>query len=239
MRKNSVSIKFFARCMSQRVTKIADRAVAFLYFYAAERDSGATLKQIISNFSNAGLVSPNITKLRTTIAKDRRTAKVSTDKWRLKSDKIAEVEKKFQLNQCFKERQPKLVAVGGGYIDKKRFQSLKKKSGEFDFSRLLQMLKELDHASSVKNYISVILLVRAILDHVPPIFGLNTFPEVANNYGTKSFKDSMLHLENSSRKIADSYLHTRIRKKESLPNKTQVNFSNDIDVLLAEIVRIS
>ena len=101
------------------------------------------------------------------------------------------------------------------------------------------MLKELDHAFSIENYISVILLVRAILDHVPSIFGLNTFPEVANNYGTKSFKDSMLHLENSSRKIADSYLHTRIRRKESLPNPTQVNFSNDIDVLLAEIVRIS
>lgn len=49
----------------------------------------------------------------------------------------------------------------------------------------------------------------------------------------------MSRLENSSRKIADSYLHTKIRKKESLPNKTQVNFSNDIDVLLAEIIRIS
>ena len=239
MRKNSTSIESFAHCMSQRVTKIADRAVAFLYFYAVKRDGGVTLRQIISNFSNTGLGSPNITKLRTAMAKDRRTAKVSIDKWCLKSDKIVEVEKKFQLNQCFKEKQLKLVAVGGDYIDKKRFQSLKKKSREFDFSRLLQMLKELDHAFSIENYISVILLVRAILDHVPPIFDLNTFSEVANNYGTKSFKDSMLHLENSSRKIADSYLHTRIRKKESLPSKTQVNFSNDLDVLLAEIVRIS
>ncbi len=49
----------------------------------------------------------------------------------------------------------------------------------------------------------------------------------------------MTNLENSSRKIADSYLHTRIRNKESLPNRTQVNFSNDMDVLLSEIIRIS
>ena len=239
MKKNSVSIESFASCMSQRVTKIADRAVAFLYFYAVKTGNGAKLKQIISDFNNAGLGSPNVTKLRTAMAKDRRTAKVSADEWRLKSDKITEVEKEFQLSHCFKEGQLKLVVVGGNYLDKKRFQALKKKSGKWDFSRLLQMLTELDSAFSVENYISVILLVRAILDHVPPIFNQKTFGEVANNYGTKSFKDSMSHLENSSRKIADSYLHTRIRNKETLPNKTQVNFSNDLDVLLAEIVRIS
>lgn len=239
MKKSNSTIESFARCMSQRVTKIADRAIALLYFYAVEKNSGATLKQIISNFNHAGLGSPNITKLRTAIIKDRRTAKISTDEWRLKSDKIAEVEKELQLSQCLKGGRPKLIAVDGSYIDKRRLQAIKKKSGKFDFSRLLQMLAELDQAFSIKNYISVILLVRAILDHIPPIFNLNTFTEVANNYGTKSFKDSMSHLENSSRKIADSYLHTRIRSKESLPNKTQVNFSNDLDVLLAEIVRIS
>ncbi len=239
MKKNNGSIESFARCMSQRVTKIADRAVALLYFYAVNKNSGATLKQIISDFDNAGLGSPNITKLRNAIAKDRRTAKVSKDEWRLKSDKVAEVEKELQLDLCLANGQNKPVLLNGDYIDKKRFQALKKKTGKFDFSRLLQMLTEVDHAFSVGNYISVILLTRAILDHVPPIFNSNVFTEVANNYGTKSFKGSMSHLENSSRKIADSYLHTKIRSIESLPSKTQVNFSNDLDVLLAEIVRIS
>lgn len=239
MKKNNTSIESFARCMSQRVTKIADRAVALLYFYALDKNGGATLKQIISDFDNAGLGSPNITKLRTAMTKDRRTAKVSKDEWRLKSDRIAEVEKELQLDRCLASGQSKPVLLNGDYIDKKRFQALKKKSGKFDFSRLLQMFTELNHAFSVGSYISVILLTRAILDHVAPIFNLGVFTEVANNYGTKSFKDSMSYLENSSRKIADSYLHTKIRSKESLPNKTQVNFSNDLDVLLAEIVRIS
>ena len=226
--------------MSKRVTKITDRAVAFLYFYAVKNGNGATLKQLISDFSSAGLGTPNVTKLRTAIAKDRRTTKVSKDTWRLKSDKIPEVEREFQLSPCLKRVQPKGVALNGDYVDKNRLQILKKKRGEFDFSRLIQMLKELDHAFSTNNYISVILLIRAILDHTPPIFGFNTFSEVTNNYrGTKSFKASVLHLENSSRKIADAYLHTKIRSKESLPNKIQVNFSNDIDVLLAEIIRNS
>jgi hypothetical protein len=47
----------------------------------------------------------------------------------------------------------------------------------------------------------------------------------------------MTNLDKSSRKIADSYLHTHIRNKETLPNKTQINFKYDLDVLLQEIVR--
>jgi hypothetical protein len=239
MKKNNTPIELFTHRMSERVAKISDRAVALLYFYAVKKDTGVTLKQLVGDFDRAGLGKPNITKLRKVMKKDRRTAKIAEDSWRLKSDKVAEVESEFQLSRCLGKEDIKLVAVDGGFVDKKRFQAIQKKKTKFDFSRFLQMLTELDHAFSMESHISVILLVRAILDHVPPIFGYNTFAEVANNYSTRSFKDSMLHLENSSRKIADSYLHTKIRSKESLPSKTQVNFSNDVDVLLAEIVRIT
>jgi hypothetical protein len=47
------------------------------------------------------------------------------------------------------------------------------------------------------------MLTRAILDHVPPVFGVNTFAEVAINHGGRSLKEAMSHLENGSRKIAD------------------------------------
>lgn len=84
----------------------------------------------------------------------------------------------------------------------------------------------------------MIVLTRALLDHIPPIFECNKFAEVANNYdGSKSFKEAMKNLENSSRKIADHYLHSQIRKRESLPTVKQIDFSNDIDFLLAEIIR--
>ncbi|MFA4851034.1 MAG: hypothetical protein WC599_00760 [Bacteroidales bacterium] len=125
------------------------------------------------------------------------------------------------------------------YVDHSRIIELKKiQSKDFDLTRLIQQCEELNDASLRGNPYSVILLVRAIIDHVPPIFGKKNFQEVANNYGAKSFKESMDRLDNSSRKIADIGLHQQIRKKETLPNKTQVNFSNDLDVLLAEIVRI-
>jgi hypothetical protein len=84
------------------------------------------------------------------------------------------------------------------------------------------------------------MLGRALVDHVPPIFDQHTLAEVANNYaGTKSFKASIQTLERSLRNIADQHLHSSIRSSETLPNARQVDFGNDLDVLLAEIVRIN
>lgn len=139
----------------------------------------------------------------------------------------------------FDESPLEIKSKGRTYVHKERIQALEEiKSGSFDYSKLIQFCKELNIAFSNQSYLSVILLLRGIIDHVPPLFGQSDFSHVANNYGTKSFKESMLNLNNSSRKIADAYLHTQIRRKESLPNSNQIDFSNDLDALLGEILRI-
>jgi len=126
------------------------------------------------------------------------------------------------------------------YVNLSRIAELKGiKSNDFDVTKLVQYCTELNIAFNSACYLSVAMLLRSIINHVPPIFGFNTFAEVTANYkGGKSFKESMTKLETSSRSIADSYLHTPIRKKESLPTSTQVDFTNDLDVLLSEITRI-
>jgi hypothetical protein len=110
----------------------------------------------------------------------------------------------------------------------------------FDLRKLIRLSEEIDLSFRNQCFLAVAALTRALLDHVAPIFGHGSFAEVANNYsgGGRSFKDSMQHLQNSARKIGDAHLHVQIRNSESLPTLSQVNFSNDLDVLLAEIVRI-
>ncbi len=125
-------------------------------------------------------------------------------------------------------------------IDQGRLTELREiKSTAFDLTRLIRLCEELVTCYREGCFHAVAMLTRAILDHVPPIFGLRAFAEVANNYaGAKSFKDAMAHLEGAARKIADAHLHLPIRASEALPNGTQVNFGPDLDVLLAEIVRL-
>jgi len=132
------------------------------------------------------------------------------------------------------------VQLSEPYVSEQRISELSMiNSPTFDLLRLIELLRELSQAHRTKSFMSISMIVRSIIDHVPPIFGFRTFNEVGNNYpGTKSFKNSMSHLNNSLRNIADSYLHVPIRHKEYLPTFNQVDFRADLDTLLGEIVRI-
>lgn len=114
------------------------------------------------------------------------------------------------------------------------------KSNLFDLTKLIQLCKELNSSNQNENWLAVGALVRAILDHIPPIFNCKNFDEVANNYKSvgdaKSFKESMLHII-KIKNIADSFLHSQIRKSEVLPTETQIDCKRDLDKLLGEIVR--
>jgi hypothetical protein len=130
-------------------------------------------------------------------------------------------------------------ASGDPYVADERLSQLKQLSvPRFDVTRLIRSCEEINSAYISKSYMSVVMLARAIVDHVPPIFGMRSFAEVANNFGgPKSFQQSMQHLEGSLRRVADAHLHVQIRDKEVLPEFPQVDFRSAIDVLLAEIIR--
>lgn len=135
----------------------------------------------------------------------------------------------------------KLGSPAADYVHQSRIRELvAAKPKNLDLTKLVQFCNELNSSLREGNFFSLIIICRAILDHVPPAFGFKTFSEVTSNYaGTTSFKASMERLNNSSRKIADQHLHAQMRSSEVLPTVTQVDFSNDLDVLLAEIVRIA
>jgi hypothetical protein len=126
------------------------------------------------------------------------------------------------------------------YVNEARIAELRASTtAKFDLRRLVALCEELNVANQHHLVHAVGMLTRAIVDHVPPLFECAKFSEVANNYpGSKSFKDAMAHLDNTSRKIADSFLHVQVRNREALPNMTQVDFRNAVDMLLQEVVRI-
>lgn len=139
----------------------------------------------------------------------------------------------------------KKTAVEDTFIDNSRLHELetisKLPSCQFDLKRLLRLCEELNQNFANQNYLSVAMLGRTIIHHIPPIFECSTFKEVANNYGGSgkhiSFKKNMGNLANSLKHIADNHLHRQIGPYESLPTKVQVNFSSDMNVLLDELIK--
>lgn len=141
-----------------------------------------------------------------------------------------------------KEKQSQAVAPRLTFVAESRLDEIRQiSSTKFDFKKLIRICEELNIVHAEKCYLATAMLIRALLDHVPPLFSKGDFTQVANNYGGggKSFKDTMQRLDAAARKIADTHLHSQIRRGESLPTLQQVNFVAEMDVLLAEIVRIA
>lgn len=125
------------------------------------------------------------------------------------------------------------------YVEYSRLNELRSLSGKWDLSRLCKLCEELNTSYQSKCFMAVTMLIRGILDHVPPAFGCKNFSEVANQYGgPRSFKESMQRLDESLRPIANGHLHTHLRASESLPTRNQVEFRAELDVLLSEIIRL-
>jgi hypothetical protein len=125
------------------------------------------------------------------------------------------------------------------YVDKNTLLRLNKiESYNFDLSRLIALCNELDDNYSLENYHSCGMLLRAILDHIPPIFNKKGFEDVCAQHGGRSFKDIVRPLNETARKIGDDYLHTQVSKKVLAITKTQVSFQANLDTLLNEIAAI-
>lgn len=71
---------------------------------------------------------------------------------------------------------------------------------KFDTIKLLQYLKEVNRSYKEGDFLSCILLLRAVLNYVPPVFGHSTFSQVVSQSG-RSLKEIFSFLEEGLRKI--------------------------------------
>jgi hypothetical protein len=89
------------------------------------------------------------------------------------------------------------------------------KSSTYDVGALVRMCEEINSSYAHGNVLAAALLMRTVLNHVPPVFGFDTFSQVLANVG-KSLKDSFDHLENGLRKIADFHTHRKIAQSSRI-----------------------
>jgi hypothetical protein len=105
-----------------------------------------------------------------------------------------------------------------------------------DPSKLVKMCEELNDAYARGNYISSALLLRAIINHVPSVFGASTFSEVVSQSG-RSIKAILARLNDDARPIADLHTHILMRQTEHLPTKNQLEpYKASFEVLIQEVL---
>jgi hypothetical protein len=109
-------------------------------------------------------------------------------------------------------------------------------SSKFDLGKVARLCEELNSSYAAGNYLAMSLPIRALINHVPPIFGHNTFEQVVSNAG-RTVKALLRQLDESSRDIAELHTHALVRRKEPLPSRNQVEpHKPSVEVLLHEII---
>lgn len=110
----------------------------------------------------------------------------------------------------------------------------------FDSIKIARLCEELNSSFAGSNYLACVLLLRALLNHVPPIFGQTSFSQVVAQ-SSRSVKELLRPLEEIARDVADHHTHSLIRHKECLPTRSQIEpFKPNIEVLLQEVtVKVS
>jgi hypothetical protein len=118
----------------------------------------------------------------------------------------------------------------GYYVDDRLIDQLEGlQHPSWHLGRLTAMLRELNANYAAGHPYSCLVLCRAIIDHIPPIFGFKTFAQVVNMPGVGRSERRLLELLGDNRFTADHVLHHHISKKADIitlhdvPSRTGMN----------------
>lgn len=173
---------------------------------------------IVANLDEAGLVSKKGEKIEPT-------------------DLIIKVQKALQisltdLSSASRGPESLEIVIEPSVIDELR----KSRNNKYDLAKVVRFCEELNSSFSNGNCLASTLLIRAPLNHIPPIFGHTTFQQVVSQ-APRSVKELLKPLKEVARDVADHHTHSLIRQKECLPTKSQVEaFKPSLEVLVHEVI---
>ncbi|MER6329264.1 hypothetical protein ABT298_07980 [Streptomyces sp. NPDC001034] len=106
------------------------------------------------------------------------------------------------------------------YVDESLIEELEAKHSttKWSLNKLLQLMRELNSNYAMENPYACHMLLRAILDHVPPVFGVNNFERLASSPPQDwkaTDKDYLRQLKNFKPQGHDA-LHRQIRESADL-----------------------
>jgi hypothetical protein len=121
-------------------------------------------------------------------------------------------------------------------VNQQIIDDIRSKDGksQFNAAKLLRLIQELNENFEQKNSYATHALLRAILDHIPPILGQPDFNAVASNYHWSRTDKRYLKRLADFKDQADDALHRQISAQADLLDFDDVPASICVDRLLQE-----
>jgi hypothetical protein len=132
--------------------------------------------------------------------------------------------------------EPPVQVTSSTYIKPELIKAFENKQSEsdFNFRKLVKLLAQLNQNYALSNEYASAMLIRGILDHIPPLLGQANFNQVVSGYAWgRTDKEYMQQLLNS-KPISDDVLHRQISGNEDLIEITNLPSSVYMNRLLQE-----
>jgi hypothetical protein len=108
-------------------------------------------------------------------------------------------------------------------------------SGDVEF--LVRVCGEINFCFSQGHTLATLLVMRALLNYVPPIFGHQNFAQVAA-HSPKSVKKHLENLEEGLRSVADYQTHRVMKRGDCYPSPGQVEpFKLAFELLIEQVIQ--
>jgi hypothetical protein len=122
------------------------------------------------------------------------------------------------------------------YVNAQVVDAIRAKQGQstFEVTKLLGLIDELNDNYARRNTYASHALLRAVLDHVPPILSCQNFTAVANNYSWGQTDKRYMKKLADFRDQADDALHRQISPKPDVLDFDDMPASVYVDRLLQE-----
>jgi hypothetical protein len=159
-----------------------------------------------------------------------------TEAYDLKADLIPIID--IIRDKCLDPTWGQLKSLTPSFIDPALLERIRRlQSKKFNLAKLVRFAEELNENYDRGNYLSCTLLIRAIINHVPPLFGCTTFGQVAAS-SPKSVKALLNQLEEGARDVGDLHTHDTVDRFSTPPTRNQLEpYKPPMEILFNEIER--
>ncbi|MFJ1709724.1 hypothetical protein [Kitasatospora sp. NPDC088346] len=127
-----------------------------------------------------------------------------------------------------------LAAPRPEYVDAKLITELEQKAGTtaWKLDKFLQLARELNDNFANENPYACHALLRAIIDHVPPVFGQGSFEQVASSHPWGHTDKAYMRKLVEFKKAADDVMHRQIRRSENVISMHDLPLRSYVNALL-------
>lgn len=131
---------------------------------------------------------------------------------------------------------PVPAAAPGPYVDQALITDLEAKDTALRLDKLLALVGELNANYADRHPYACQMLLRAILDHVPPAFGYRSFDQVVSNVDWGKTDKAYVKKLADFRKSGDDALHRPMSHQRSLLNMDDLPPRIYVNVLLRDLL---